>query len=252
MKIEKLVRENFQALSERDLKFFSYIVQNKEAFVAMDIEQLAEETGLSISQISKFAKKLGLDGFSELKYLVKRDEGGATSFDEREIDYTYNDISMTMGFIRDMELTGLFRKMDRAGRIYALPTGYAQKNVAEEFKRNLLNVQKSAYLVDLAYDGERLAGEIEDSDMVFIFSLSGENERALDFLGRLKNKPTIVSITRMSNNSLAHKSTYNLPFITHEVYKFEKRTTISPISQYYVIIDFLLLKYLYYRSKKEG
>lgn len=47
-------------------------------------------------------------------------------------------------------------------------------------------------------------------------------------------------------------STYNIPFVTHEVFEYESRTNISPISQFYVVIDFIILKYLSYKENKDS
>lgn len=94
--------------------------------------------------------------------------------------------------------------------------------------------------------------KIHKNDVIFAFSLSGENNEMINFLKNLKTKPVLASITKLSNNSLAQMSTYNIPFVTHEVFEYESRTNISPISQFYVVIDFIILKYLSYKENKDS
>ena len=89
---------------------------------------------------------------------------------------------------------------------------------------------------------------IKEGDVLFVISFSGENEKLIDFIKSLKEDVTIASITKLSNNTISYLSDYNISFVTHEVYDFNQRMTITPISQYYIVIDFIILKYLSFIS----
>lgn len=244
-----LVRENYAKLNNNDLRIYSYIIQNKSEANELNINQMADGLGLSTSSIMTFTKKLGLDGYSELKYLIKwSEEDKNSSFDDNEIEYTKNDINLTMTMMSSLNLDGLFKKINEARDIFVIGNGYTQLNVAEELKRNFLNVGKILDILDQDSDYERYKGLIKEGDVLFVISFSGENEKLIDFIKSLKEDVTIASITKLSNNTISYLSDYNLSFVTHEVYDFNQRMTITPISQYYIVIDFIILKYLSFLS----
>ncbi|MCI7238084.1 MAG: MurR/RpiR family transcriptional regulator [Anaerococcus sp.] len=249
MILMNLIRENYSKLNNNDLRIYSYIIQNKSEANELNINQMADKLGLSTSSIMTFTKKLGLDGYSELKYLIKwSEEDKNSSFDDNEIEYTKNDINLTMTMMSSLNLDGLFRKLNEARDIFVIGNGYTQLNVAEELKRNFLNVGKILNILDQNSDYERYKGLIKEGDVLFVISFSGENEKLIDFIKSLKEDVTIASITKLSNNTISYLSDYNVSFVTHEVYDFNQRMTITPISQYYVVIDFMILKYLSFLS----
>lgn len=251
MKIHDLLRKSYDQMNKRDLRIYSYVVQNKDKISQMSIEDLADLAGVSSSSIMSFTKKLGLDGYSELKYLMKWDESDYLPFSDKEIDYTFNDISLTMTMIKNLNLDRLFYKIDRAGKLYVIPTGYTQRNVAEELKKNFLNLEKQLIILDITNKDQNLESIFKKDDILFVISFSGENKAVVNFLSKLKPKPIIVSITKLANNRISYQSDFNLPFITHDVYGDIGSMTMSPISQFYVIVEFFILKYIYYRSKNK-
>ena len=178
MILMNLVRENYSKLNNNDLRIYSYIIQNKSEANELNINQMADELGLSTSSIMTFTKKLGLDGYSELKYLIKwSEEDKNSSFDDNEIEYTKNDINLTMTMMSSLNLDGLFRKINEARDIFVIGNGYTQLNVAEELKRNFLNVGKILDILDQDSDYERYKGLIKEGDVLFVISCRGENEK---------------------------------------------------------------------------
>lgn len=248
MKIYDILQKNYDKMNKNDLKLYSFVVQNKDRIGSMSIEECSELAGVKTSSIMSFAKKMELDGFSELKYLVKWDENEFISFNDREIDYTFNDINLTMTMIKNQNLDQLFYKIERARNLYVIPSGYTQRNVAQELKKNFLNLEKQIITLDLTNDYDYFLDIFSEEDLFFVISFSGENEKIIDFINSLKNKPTIASITKLSNNSISYLSDFNIPFITHEVYEDRRGINMSPLSQFYVIIEFLTLKYMVYKN----
>ena len=252
MKINDLIRDNYNKLDKNDINLYSYIMQEKTDFVEKTLKEFSKKSKFSESSIVNFAKKIGLDGYSELKYLIKWEREKIVDFDENEIDYTYNDISLSMNMIKGLNLDGLFESLYNTNKIYLIYTGYIQKNLAEELKRNFLNIGVIAYTLDIKNDLELLNKNIKRDDIVIAISFSGENTILLEFIKKIRKKIILVSITKLSNNKLSQISDYNLSFVSHEVYRYKENTSIRPVSQYYVIIDFLVLKYLNYKSKNKG
>lgn len=246
-----LLRENYDKLNKNDLRIYSYIVQNKNEVIDLNINELADTLDLSTSSIMTFTKKLGLEGYSELRYLVKWSEDESkTSFDDNEIEYTKNDINLTMTMMTSLNLSGLFESINAAENIYVVGNSYTQLNVAEELKRNFFNVGKILNVIDDPSSYYSYKASLKDGDVLFALSFSGENKELIDLINSLDENICIVSITGLSNNTISHMSDYNISFVTHEVFDFDQRVKISPISQFYVVIDFIILKYLSYLNGK--
>lgn len=243
MILTELVTENYDKLNKNDLKIYSYIMINKARFIEKNINELGDLLDLSPFSIVGFSKKLGLDGFSELRYVVKWSTSYEAKFDENEIEYTKNDINLTMSMMMALNLNDFYEKLNKANRIFAIASGYTQRNAADELKRNFLTVDKAVFLLDKSAP-KSITDLIKKDDILFVYSLSGENEEILNFIENLKEKPIIASVTKLSNNRLSQISDYSIPFVTHEVFEYESRTKISPISQFYVVNDFLILKYI--------
>lgn len=251
MLLMNLVRENYNDLNTNDLRIYSYIVQNKEEAKDLSINEMADILNLSTSSIMTFTKKIGLEGYSELRYIIKwsKDEN-SLQFDDNEIEYTKNDVNLTMTMLASLNLDGLFESLNKAGNIFVIGNGYTQLNVAEELKRNFLNVGKILNIIDQESDYNKYKEIIKEGDVVFVLSFSGENKILIQFINSLKKKVIIASITKLSNNTISHLADYNIPFVTHEVFDFDQRVKISPTAQFYLVIDFIILKYLSYLSKE--
>ena len=98
---------------------------------------------------------------------------------------------------------------------------------------------------------EIITNFMTDSDLIFFISLSGENKRLNKFAKILKEKGvSIVSITEGGNNSLSKLSDISIQFYTAEVARLDNNLQIISASQFFVINEFLLLKYLEYKYSK--
>ena len=67
MKLEALISKHYDSLNPNDLIIWRYIYKHKEKCANMSIEALAEACSVSRSTVMRFAQKLGLAGYSELK-----------------------------------------------------------------------------------------------------------------------------------------------------------------------------------------
>lgn len=247
-----LLKENYHKLNKNDLRIYSYIAQNKKQAVDLSINQLSSILDLSTSAIMSFTKKLNLEGYSELRYLIKWSEDDSDGiFDDNEIEYTKNDINLTMTMMASLNLSPLFEKLSQANNIFIVANGYTQLNVAEELKRNFLNVGQSVNIIDDTRNYKAFRNIFEDGDVVFVLSFSGENKDLIKFIKSIDKDVTIASITKLSNNTISHLSDFNISFITHEVFDFDQKMKIAPVSHFYVVIDFIILKYLSYLSGKD-
>ena len=71
MTLDELVESHYDELNENDLYIWQYIFHHKTECQKMSIQQLAHACNVSHTSIIRFTKKIGLDGYSELKVYLK-------------------------------------------------------------------------------------------------------------------------------------------------------------------------------------
>lgn len=59
------------SLNETEAHIYNYVMQNKEKVLEESIRKLANDIYVSTATIVRFCKKLGCEGFMELKYKLK-------------------------------------------------------------------------------------------------------------------------------------------------------------------------------------
>lgn len=82
MRLETLIYENYNKLNENDKYIWSYILNNKKECENMSIQNLALKCNVSHTTILRFAQKLGLNGYSELKFYLKMENKKRYIFDK--------------------------------------------------------------------------------------------------------------------------------------------------------------------------
>ncbi|NLL29852.1 MAG: MurR/RpiR family transcriptional regulator [Clostridiales bacterium] len=251
MKIEDLIYENYNKLNENDLYIWNYILSNKEACSNMSMQELASNCNVSHTTILRFAQKLGLEGYSELKIYLKWGTKSKYSFNEEEIDKTHNDIVKTMDVLKNQDFSDLFKLLDSANKIYAYGTGAVQKNAANEIKRTFLTVGRLINVLEGKDELYEIGRNLQENDLIFLLSLSGENKFINEFAMGLKEIGVkIISITKVGNNKLSQLSDISIQYYSHCVAKIDEGLEVFTVSQFFIINEFLLLKYLQYKNNQ--
>ena len=133
MKLEKLINDNYEKLNENDLYIWSYILHHKEECKNISIQELAARCNVSHTTIIRFTKKIGLEGYSELKIYLKWDSEKKETFNSREIEKAYQDYMKTMDVIMEQNLTKLFENVRTfLEKIYAYGVGLLFKKHASK------------------------------------------------------------------------------------------------------------------------
>ncbi len=163
----------------------------------------------------------------------------------------YQDINKTMDILIKKDFSDICYLLDNCKKIYVYGTGEVQKNAAKELKRNFLYVGKLVDVIEGKDELEILNNYITEEDIIFLISLSGENKVINKFAKNLNKKGTkIISITQSGNNSLSKESDMSIQFYTHEVAQLEDNLQIFLSSQFFIINEFLLIKYLEYKYSR--
>ena len=199
MLLEELVSKNLNKLNPTDLIIWRYIYANKAECPYMSIYNIAINCNVSKTTVLRFAKKLGLDGFSDLKTMLK-------------MELNQKNLCEQVGKgIAKQDFTKLNKLLYNAKRIFVYASGYVQKNVASEISRLFVNCNILVYEIKVPDEFATIIRNIRKGDLFIIISLSGESKNVIGVAQKLYlQKIPIISLTQLESNTLATLSTGNI------------------------------------------
>lgn len=251
MSLEELVKKNYDKLNENDFYIWKYIIYHKEECKSMSIQELADRCNVSHTTILRFAHKLGLDGYSEMKVYLKWESKNKVPILDEDIEKTCQYIEKSINEIKKRDFDELFEAIDNAENIYVYASGEVQKNAAKELKRIMLFANKLVYNLEGKSETEIILESITKNDLFFMISLSGENSIVNNFAYKLKEKGVkVVSITIEGDNKLSSISDFSIQFYSNSIMFSENRDSYWGTTQFFIINELLMLKYLKYISNK--
>lgn len=248
MKKEDLINRYYETFSENDKYIAECIIRNERDCISLTIDEFAQKYHVSKSALSRFAQKLKLSGYSELKSVLRLEcmEKGAAETPFKEVILAnYHKIAEN---IRKTDYSRLFEKIYRAERILIFASGYSQARAASEWKRIFLPLHKKIYYMhghDMAKSFEDL---VSQNDLVIIISFYGESSHVVSLAQNLRLRNiSMVSVTQMKTNSLAQICEENLYIQSIDTAKqYGIRYEIT--TPYFIVIELLFMKYQQYIS----
>ena len=82
MQLDEIINKHKQDLNATDMVIWKYIVMHRQTVHHISIHELARACSVSSTTIVRFAQKLGLDGFGELKAVLKMEEATGEVYHE--------------------------------------------------------------------------------------------------------------------------------------------------------------------------
>lgn len=251
MTIADLVKLNYKKLNENDLYIWNYIENHKSECSHCTIEELAKKCSVSRTTVLRFAKKLDMDGFSELKIHLKMEKDRVARPQRDIVKQACDDYRKKIDEMEKSDYSDICRLIYEAKRVFVYGSGAVQSFVAQEFKRAFLSAQICMYHIE-GHRGEQdlIVDLLREGDVVIIVSLSGESSHVIDFARMLKLKGIqVISMTKMKNNTLAQLSTESLYVSTSNVgtahIENYETTTL-----FFMTVEMLLIKYLLYQEMR--
>lgn len=252
MTLDRIVEDNYHHLNENDLYIWQYIVHHKRECQKMSIKDLAHNCNVSHTSILRFTKKLGLEGFSELKVHLKWDLAQKSDFSQKIIDATGHELEETINMMTNSDYTNILEMIDNADRVFIYATGVLQNNMAKELRRIFLYAKKVLHLIGNGTEVDTVLNNVTSNDVFIIISLSGDNETAVTLAKALKG----LHVPRIGicKNGRSLLSKYCDEMITFRYSDFKVGMSdilYGSTSHLFVITDFLFLKYLEYIQDKD-
>ncbi|MDO5408196.1 MAG: MurR/RpiR family transcriptional regulator [Eubacteriales bacterium] len=253
MRLEGLVSKYYDKLNPNDIIIWQYVFSHKEYCIHMSIEQVAEACSVSRSTVMRFAQKIGLSGFSELKAHLRWETGEISCETDNLVNIVCDTNARTIQYFREQNCDEICRFLNSAKRIFCYGTGQAQKSVAGEFQRMMLSLNILVHEISGEGELRKIAYMMQEKeDVVIIISKSGESNLLRDVMFLLNSrKVPVISLTRYGNNSLARMSTCNL-FVDIEDISLLSNTNYSSMTQMFLVLEILFTKFVEYRKHAES
>lgn len=211
MKIDELVNENYDKLTESDYQIFKCISKNRYETGELTSEELAKKCHVSMTTLLRFCHKLDLKSFAELKYLLKSNEYTENQNLSINIEDACRSYHKIIDGMRKYKYTDICALIYKAETIYIYGTGNTQKAEADAFKHMFLSMGKCVIeLFDLG-EVQLMQSKFTIKDLFIIISLSGETLAGIDILKSIeKVNINVLSITCFDNNTIARMCKYNI------------------------------------------
>ncbi|MCB5237785.1 MurR/RpiR family transcriptional regulator [Niallia alba] len=208
------LNSNYENLSESEQEVIDFILKFED-IEHLKLKDIQDKLFLSSSTIIRACKKIGYSSFIKFKYDLLNQMNQTTSKPEKSsfsevISIISNDFEKTVHLLSEENIQKCADYILQARRIFCMGIG-SSSSVVAEFNRKLKLIDKWSNDYSEKYSIERIPDISGASDLLVIFSLSGETKEINETALKTKRKGTkIVSITSISNNSLSVISDFNL------------------------------------------
>ncbi len=249
MKLDDLIQENYERMSPNDHRIWQYICQHKAECRTMTLHQLADACEVSHTTVLRFLQLIGMNGYNDFKAFLKWDSLNQPVFNQRSIEENCFNLSRTISSIQQADCSELFYRMDQARGIYAYGSGAIQKSVAKAFKNYLILTGKLLHVIEGHEERIMALEQMQRDDVVFLFSLSGNNPVMNEYAKKLRDKGLfLTAICQDGANDLSKLCHFYLPFFTQKIDIGHDGLSFYSSSGMLPIAEILMLKYTAYQA----
>lgn len=249
MNLDELINLHYDQLNENERYICQYFYKHRKAFATSSIDEIAKKCGVSKSLLVRFSKHLGLSGFREFKAFVKMDENQTSSESPNLMTTMTDSYHKMLDDFQKRDYTKIFDAIYHAKRVLAYGSGASQARVASEMKRIFLPHKLFTNLH--GYDmSQAIEKNVQQDDVVFLVSLSGESDYMIDLAKNLRMKGAfLISVTRMSSNRLALCCNDNL-YIKSMHMNVGDYGDYESTTPYFILMELLYIAYQNYLAER--
>ncbi|WP_078378844.1 MurR/RpiR family transcriptional regulator [Sutcliffiella halmapala] len=237
------------ALSHSEKHVLYYIEDHLDSAKNLPLTELAERNNVSTTTIVRMCHKLGLEGFTELKYILKTLDEDHIPSDENIISRHHQDINGMLGQLRIEDINELTSHIVRAEKVIIVAVGLS-KMMGEYFSKLLMQVNKPTFYVYESHIIDLLTNMVGRNDLVIFISSSGETQTILKIAEKLKyhntNTAAITNTIDSQLNKLVSASlSANVERVKFAGYDLTARSTLL------ILIDIIFESYLMQKLRKK-
>ncbi len=251
MQIEELVSKVYSQLSENDLYIWKFISKNKSLCTQISIDELAKRCHVSRTSVLRFAKRLGLSGFSELKIMLKMQSNNGKDFSQT-IDLMNDNYTKYIEYLKNRDWMKMISLIEAGTHVYVYGRGTIQKNVVDEIYRSFLHLGKVVSRITTEGETDPYEYNIKSEDTVILVSKHGVSDETQGFVRKLKMKGTkTIAICTMKENPLLHMVDEGI-YINPMQFHSDVFGNYLGMSEYFIFLNVFFIKYLAYLEEQGG
>lgn len=238
-------RISFLSHSEKHVLYF--IDDHLEAAKELSLTGMANSVNVSTTTIVRMCHKLQLEGFSELKFILKSMKVEDLPSDEDILERYQKNVINTIEHINPSDLTHISQLMVKANKIIIISVGLS-KMMGEYLSKLLIQVNKTAFYVYESHMIDLVTSSASADDLIIFISSSGETKTIIQVAEKLKyHQVETVSITNTTDSTLSNLTTYSLCANTTKLQFAGYDVTARSIPM--ILIDMLFESYLIQKAK---
>ncbi|PJW20123.1 MurR/RpiR family transcriptional regulator [Geobacillus thermodenitrificans] len=222
-----------------------YIDGHVEQAKQLSLTAMAEKNNVSTTTIIRMCHKLGLEGFSELRYILKTIDDQAIPVGENTIERYKADMNQTLDSLERKHVEEISQLIFEANRVLVVAVGLS-KMIGEYFSKLLIQVNKPSSYVYESHIIDLLPNMVQPKDMVIFISSSGETKTIVQAAEKLRFKNIeTVAITNSADSTLAklvrkHISAY-VQRVQFAGYDLSARSTLVVLID--ILFEFFMKNY---------
>lgn len=240
MDLSIVLEEVMSNFTEQERKIYQYIMGHSAEVSRLTSQELANRCFVSRPTISRFIKKLGLESYAELKFLLKN-----KPLKQRTTSDFSSVLEQYHHYINQVFSHSIFSRLAQVlvgvEVLYLYGTGNEQK-LEVEFMRHLfakLGMKIIVFFDKGEYD--YIKAHLTQGDALIVVSYKGENQNCLSMvLDAQSHGVSTIALTRTSQNSLARLADYQL-FVPTDSLQVNTERTYEISTTFYFMIEELYL-----------
>lgn len=253
MKLEKRI-ELCDSMTPLESEIASYILNNKDAVTKLKIQELADILFISKSEIHRFVKKIGFNGFNDLKVSIAKENADLLENNSyinvnypfqakdnpRQIAFKLLElyekaIKDTFEYVDLDQIKAVSQLIDSAD-VIDVYTHAHNSNIAENFQDKMLTIGKSVNCPSSFYNQRLTVLASDQKHVAIILSYSGKATFILPIVKKLYEKGVkVIQIGKAGSNYYSQYVTYHLSISDSENNRDRMSQFSSHIAMQYIM-----------------
>ena len=253
MKLEKRI-ELCDSMTPLESEIASYILNNKDAITKLKIQELADILFISKSAIHRFVKKIGFNGFNDLKVSIAKENADLLENNSyinvnypfqakdnpRQIAFKLLElyekaIKDTFEYVDLDQIKAVSQLIDSAD-VIDVYTHAHNSNIAENFQDKMLSIGRSVNCPSSFYNQRLTVLASDQKHVAIILSYSGKATFILPIVKKLYEKGVkVIQIGKAGSNYYSQYVTYHLSISDSENNRDRMSQFSSHIAMQYIM-----------------
>lgn len=253
MKLEKRI-ELCDSMTPLESEIASYILNNKDAVTKLKIQELADILFISKSAIHRFVKKIGFNGFNDLKVSIAKENADLLENNSyinvnypfqakdnpRQIAFKLLElyekaIKDTFEYVDLDQIEAVSQLIDSAD-VIDIYTHAHNSNIAENFQDKMLTIGRSVNCPSSFYNQRLTVLASDQKHVAIILSYSGKATFILPIVKKLYEKGVkVIQIGKAGSNYYSQYVTYHLSISDSENNRDRMSQFSSHIAMQYIM-----------------